>query len=546
MKPTKSFTRIKNDFFDFIVREFPTTGTYLGLHNRDTQLTMWSSDDIKRRNAEVRNFLRRLKRINRRELPPEDAVDYELLCGELKSWEYYIEHFPPDKKNPGIYLDFGLYVLAEREFASKERRGRSILARLKKIPKVLKQAKENLDNPPRVFTESAILETRGQIGFLQGPLKKFVSKIRGKENRELREELKKAILTASEACEDYLKFLQDDLLKRSGGKYAIGKRFFNFLLKYRHHVEIDADGLLALGRRELARVKRELRKTAREISPRKSWEKLVDELKKDHPSNNELVRFYADEMKRAREFVLKKELVTFPPSEKLKVVQTPEFATPLIPYAAYLPPAPFEKEKVGIFWVTTAPATASSRQVEEQLQGHPKAGIVVTALHEAYPGHHLQLSKAAYHPDRIRHLLGTSVFVEGWALYCEEMMWEQGFYDDPRCRLLQLKDALWRACRVIIDVGLHTGKMSFEQAVEFLVRQAKLEKVNAITEVRRYCHSPTQPMSYLLGKLQILQLLKDYKKAKGDCFELRRFHDEILSYGSIPIRHLRRLMGLPK
>ncbi len=544
MSSAKAFTKIGEEFFNFLLRESPTTATYLGIHNRDTQLTSWAKEDVQRRRKEIKRFINQLSRINPNNLYIEDRVDYELLLGNLRTWELMGKKLPSEKCQPSSYLDFGLYVLTEREFASPETRAVSILGRLKKIPKVLKQAEENLENPPRIFTESAILATQGQIAFMEKSLRKFLKRVRGEENKELREEIKTAIDKAVSACKDYANFLEKDLLKRSKGNYAVGKGVFNFLLKNEHFADINADDLLAFGKRNLAKIKRELAETAKEINFRKSWERIVDELKKDHPSNDELVEYYEKEMKRAKEFVKRKGLITFPAQERLKVVETPEYAKPFIPYAAYIPPAPFEKDKLGIFWVTTAPSDAPKRKVEEQLKGHPKAGIVITALHEAYPGHHLQLSIAGYHPDKLRHLLHTSVFVEGWALYCEELMWREGFYDDPRCRLLQLKDALWRASRVIIDVSLHTNLMTFDQAVKFLVKEAKLEEVNAITEVRRYCHSPTQPISYLLGKIEIEKLLQEYKRAKGASFEVRRFHDELLSFGSIPIKHIKRLMGL--
>ncbi len=403
---------------------------------------------------------------------------------------------------------------------------------------------ENLDNPPQEFTESAILETQGALAFLKTTTRRFIGSIRGKEFARLREDLHKSTDRAEKAFARFAKFLQQDLLPRSKGKFAVGKQMFNAALKHHHHVDVDADGLLKLGRRHLREIKQELAAVARKISRRKTWQQVVDELKQDHPSNAKLVDFYAKEMKRARDFVRKNKLVTFPRGERLRVVPTPGFATPTIPYAAYVSPAPFEDRKEGIFWVTQVTEGTPRKRAREQLEGHAKAGIPVTALHEGYPGHHLQLSIAAHHPDKLRHMMHTSVFVEGWALYCEEMMWEQGFYGDLRSRLLQLKDVLWRACRVVVDVSLHTGKMTFDQAVKFLVKEAKLEEVNAITEVRRYCQTPTQPMSYLLGKKLILELLEDYKQRAGAKFKLRKFHNELLAHGTIPVKYVRELMGM--
>jgi uncharacterized protein (DUF885 family) len=183
-------------------------------------------------------------------------------------------------------------------------------------------------------------------------------------------------------------------------------------------------------------------------------------------------------------------------------------------------------------------------QQEEILRGHSFYGIPVTALHEGYPGHHLQLVHANYLKNKLRRILNTNVFIEGWALYCEEMMYDAGFYSDPRSRLLQLKDQLWRACRVIIDVQLHTKQMTYEEAVNLLVDCAKLQKVHAEKEVTRYTFSPTQPMSYLVGKRQIIELKEDYQKNTGEQFDLKKFHDRLLSFGSIPVCLIRREFGL--
>jgi uncharacterized protein (DUF885 family) len=228
-------------------------------------------------------------------------------------------------------------------------------------------------------------------------------------------------------------------------------------------------------------------------------------------------------------------------------VPTPEFARGLIPYAAYIPPAPYEKEQRGVFWVTPVDRDKEPDEMEAQLRGHSTHGIVVTALHEAYPGHHLQLSIANFLNQRpLRVLHNSSTFSEGWALYCEQMMWETGFYDDNRSRLLQLKDQLWRACRVIIDVQLHCGGWSRKKAVQYLVEKAMLEEPNAEVEVRRYCLTPTYQMSYMVGKIELLEILTDYKARRGEAFNLRQFHNDLISHGSLPFKFIRQFMGLPR
>ncbi|MEO0225767.1 MAG: DUF885 domain-containing protein, partial [candidate division WOR-3 bacterium] len=189
-------------------------------------------------------------------------------------------------------------------------------------------------------------------------------------------------------------------------------------------------------------------------------------------------------------------------------------------------------------------ATSPVKLQEEVLRGHPVYGIPIIALHEGYPGHHLQLVYSNRTKRKIRKLFGSSVFAEGWALYCEEMMAEVGFYSDPRTKLLKLKDQLWRACRIIIDIGLHTEKINFDEAVNILVNDAKLERVHAEKEVTRYTFTPTQPLSYLIGKKQILEFRHDYETKLGRSFRLKDFHDQLLSFGTIPVVLIREAMGV--
>jgi len=209
-----------------------------------------------------------------------------------------------------------------------------------------------------------------------------------------------------------------------------------------------------------------------------------------------------------------------------------------------MPVAPLEKEQVGFFYVTPISRRLTDEQKEEQLQGHSKYKIPIIALHEGYPGHHLQLTHASRTGSLLRKLLRTTVFVEGWALYCEEMMYEAGYYTDPRIVFMKWLVELWRACRVIIDVGLHTRTMNYQQAVDFLVREVLVERVHAEKEVTRYTLSPTQPLSYVIGKKQILALRSAYQNKAGTAFRLRDFHDELLSFGSIPVVLIQRAMGL--
>jgi uncharacterized protein (DUF885 family) len=203
-------------------------------------------------------------------------------------------------------------------------------------------------------------------------------------------------------------------------------------------------------------------------------------------------------------------------------------------------PGFLEKDQEGIFVVTPVDEDAGPEAAEQKLRGHPLASIPVTALHEAYPGHHLQLTFANQVGSLPRKLGGflSTLFIEGWAFYCEELMEELGDIDQPIQKLARLQAQLWRAARIVLDVSLHTGEATVEEAIDFLVEQAGLEPGDATAEVRRYTQSPTQPQSYLMGKLQILEIVDEYKRRHPDA-SLREMHDAILGCGSLPPRLMR-------
>jgi uncharacterized protein (DUF885 family) len=246
-------------------------------------------------------------------------------------------------------------------------------------------------------------------------------------------------------------------------------------------------------------------------------------------------------MERSRAAVATAGLATIPYGEDLIVEAMPEFQRPTYPYAAYVGPGPFESSRRGRFWVTLPDAGDDERTRRERLEGHPRAGIAVIACHEGYPGHHLQLTVAADHPSLPRKAIRSNLMVEGWGLYVEELMTELGYLDSPQTRLLRLKDLLWRAARVTVDVGLATGEMSFDEAVRFMVERARLEPPNAMAEVRRYTLTPLQPSSYALGRAAILGL-RDKARAAG--WGMRLFHDRLLGAGSLPPKLMAADLGL--
>lgn len=535
------FDALAERVFRRTVRRFPVYATYLGIHDYDDQLGDYSAQAFEDDARTARADLQELGTFSPERLGPDRAVDLRLLRAVLEDTLADFEAGPAYRRHPALYADAGLggcYLLMTRDFAPLETRMAAVRARLEQVPGVLEHGRKNLQSPPRVFTENAIAGARGGVAFFR----ELVPAMAARCSAGLREAVLAANGRAVAAMEEHVRFLETDLLPRSTGRFAIGRDRFDRKLKAFHLLDYDADSLAATGWRLIEETRAQLKALADRVDPGRTWEELVAEAKRAHPAAGEVLDAYRRAMDETRRFVVERSLVDLVPGEELEVEETPVFLRPFIPYAAYQSPAPFESRQRGTFYVTPVDRSAPPEVQQQQLEGHSTYGIPITALHEGYPGHHTQLCWANRNPSKVRQLGFSTVFCEGWAFYCEELMEELGYIDDPRARLLRLKDQLWRACRIVIDAGLHTGGMSFDDAVNMLVDVARLERVNAEAEVRRYTFTPTQPMSYLIGKLEILKLADEYRRRKGDAFSLRQFHHDLLAHGTIPPALVRELL----
>ena len=545
----KQFNELADQILEFLSKDSPVRATMLGVHEYDDKLDKTGPESRRRHLKKAKDYVKKLEKFSpalpalKSGLSKDQVVDWEILKNSLQvgiTEEKTIRSFD---RNALVYPRtalMGCYVLIMRDFARLPRRMKSVLGRLKQIPGFLKEGQRNLSRGrdiPRIWTQIAIDTTAGGKEFFRKIIPQFAGKV-----PRLKKELLAANDKAIKAFDDYEDFLKSRLFARSKGDFAVGRRFFNYLLKTRHQLPYTSDDLLKIGNRMVKETQAEMRSVARRIDPKKSCTRILADLNKKHPAKDDLLNFYKREVKRARDFVRKKKLVTIPKGETLSVIETPVFNRRNIPFAAYMAPDPFQKRKKGFFWVTPVDEKLSPEKQEEQLQGHSIYGAVVIAIHECYPGHHVQLTDGRKVKSKVRRWFGTPLFAEGWALYCEHMMYEQGFYTKPEIRLFQLRNQLIRACRVVIDVSLNTKRMSFKQAVDMLVKVAGIHPIRAAGEVRFYCYMPTYPMSYTLGKLEILKLREDYKKAKRRAFNLKEFHDQLLSYGSIPIQMIRERM----
>jgi len=524
-----------DEYFNFIVRCWPEYATAVGIHTYDHLLTSYDSSSIDSRVRTFRGFKKRTDELlSDHTLSVSERIDLNLIASSCEIQVLEIEKMMKPWTDPTMYVEsslFAPFLLTSRDVLPMEKRAQPLAARLKEFGRVLEEARVNLENPPRGFTTTALGMLKDAVMFVNEVVPHF-----GREVPRVRAELEANASACLEAMARFKTYVQNDLLPRSSGDFAIGKELFETKIRVEDTIEHGARTLEKTGRELLDQTRYEMERLSDEVAPGRNWKDVIDERKSNHPSAEGLRAAYEEHMRQAKDFVVEKKLVSIPRGETLRVVDTPVFIRTIIPYAAYLSPGAFDEKQEGIFVVTPIDASAPGEVQEEQLKGHSYPSMVLTSLHEAYPGHHLQLAWSNRVPSKIRQICLDTVFAEGWALYCEEMMKEAGFYESREIQMFQLKDLLWRAARVVIDVGIHTRTMNFDEAVDFLVSEAVVERSNATAEVRRYTNSLTQPSSYAMGKAEILNLREEEKRKVGPRFSLSRFDEKLLGSGTIPFK----------
>jgi uncharacterized protein (DUF885 family) len=529
-----AIARAGQAYVDLVVKISPETATQLGLHDRDTELDDRTLAGFERDTVLEEKMLADLQatfttpRASRAALTDLAIMEHALAVDVAMKRAQ-----DPLRRKPDTYAApmNAIFLMTAREYAPAAERARNAVARIEKIPAQLEEAKKNLATSPhpapKIWTEVGIEAAAGAKQFFDD------------EKRPLEEALpqdkprvEKALQTAQKSYADYKQFLEKQILPKGGDDYAAGPELFDFLLKKDFFLTESAADLVAMGQKIFADTDAQMTELAKRIDPKaKSWPEVVAKLKSHHPSAADLLPSYRHELERARKFLIEKDVVTLPEGDDCEVVETPPFQRTTIT-AAYDQPPPFDKVTKGLFFVTPVDLKASKKEQEQMLRENDHGDQVDTVTHEAYPGHHLQLSIARRIPSVVRKATGPAIFAEGWALYAEELMSELGMYTDEE-RMMQLEWTLVRAARIVIDVGLHTKGMTFDQGVSFLTDKVHLEHALAVSEVKRYTETPTQPSSYLIGRQKILAIRERAKKEWGASFSLKRFHDALLSHGTI-------------
>jgi uncharacterized protein (DUF885 family) len=536
MGPTEvetRFDRTIDRWFRDQLAMSPEVGTYLGIHDHDGDLASGGRDMVDEHIAFYRRAVAELETIDPAELGPERALDRDLAIHQARLALYWTEEYRPwaGSSDGAEHIGEAVFPLFTRDFAPLGDRLESIASRLEKAPAYLAQTRERVTDPVRLWTEIDLESTEQLPAFLDTIVAAAGAESAGDG---LTARLTAASDATKAALTEHANWLRDDVLPRASSDWKAGPERFEEMLRLRE-LEADGDEILAVGEELLVTEKAARDALGSEIEPGASAEQVADAVKEDHaPTFADALEEYRATMARARDFVVERGLATPPNEDHLSIIETPSFIRHLIPFAAYYEPAKFDPRPVGTYIVTPPSAP-------EMMREHNRSSISNTSVHEAYPGHHLQLSAAITNPSIVRLFSGAPEFAEGWAFYCERMMKEAGFDDTPKGWYVVHTDAIWRAARIILDIQLHRGLVGFDEAVDRLVAETGFERPAALAEVKRYTSSPTYQLSYLFGRHMIERLKADVERRQGADFDLRQFHDTLLYGGTMPVSYARRL-----
>ena len=530
------FDRTIDRWFRDQLAMWPEVATHFGLHEHDGDLSSGGRDAVDEEIEFYRRTIDELSVIDPSELTADRALDRDLAIHQARLGLFWQSEYRTwaGSSEAASHIGESIFPLFTRDFAPLADRLASIASRLEAAPRYVADTRERVTEPVRLWTEIDLKSTEMLPGFLDTVL--TAARSEGVDDA-ITTRLTVAVEGAKGALAEHAAWLRDEVLPRADADWKAGPERFAEMVRLRE-LEADADEILAVGEELLVTEKAAREALLAEIEPGATAEEVADIVKDDHATTfAESLEEYRSSMDAARAFVVEHGLATPPGEDHLNVIETPSFIRHLIPFAAYYDPAKFDPSPVGTY-IVTPPSSP------EMMREHNRSSISNTSVHEAYPGHHLQLSAAITNPSLVRLFSQAPEFAEGWAFYCERMMKEAGFDDTPKGWYIVHTDAIWRATRIILDVQLHRGLIGFDEAVDRLVAETGFERPAALAEVKRYTSTPTYQLSYLFGRHMIEKLKTEVQAREGRDFDVRRFHDTLIYGGTMPVSYARRLFDL--
>jgi uncharacterized protein (DUF885 family) len=532
----------------------PLEGTALGLHEYDGKITDYSRLALDAELSRLRRFDDRLAKFDPGKLSPRQSIDLRILQAAVKKDLFEMQDMSVFERNPMVYAraaDVNVYI--KRNFAPLEDRVRSLVAIESQIPNILIAARTNLNEVvPKPYIELAIQIAKGSAEFLK---KDLVAAIGNLKDEQLRGAFHEANRKGANALNDYAAWLEREKLPKASMDFALGEEKFGRFLAQTELVDLPPQKILEIGLAQLKAEQAAFAEAAKKIDPNKSPIEVFKQIQSEHPTPQNLIADVAKDLDKIRKYVVSQHLVSIPSEVRAKVKETPQYLR-ATSFASMDTPGPFEKRaNEAYYYVTPAENDWPEKQKEEWLTAFNYYTSDVVSIHEAYPGHYVQLLHLNASPaNKVEKIFASYAFVEGWAHYCEKMMLDEGYgssinstpsEDDvkraAKYRMAQADEALLRLCRLCASIKMHTQKMSLDEATKFFQENCYYEEKPARQEAMRGTFDPGF-LNYTLGKLQILKLRDDYKAQQGDDFSLQKFHNELLNHGMPQIRLLREIM----
>ncbi len=582
----QTFQTLADGYFSDVLFHFsPTGGTQAGFHQYDTELEDYSAAAVQKNITALHAYEQKITAIPPASLDASIAADRQILLNSIHSQLLSLETIHNWEKNPDTYssgITNSVFTLMERPFAPVNTRLKAAVARERLMPAVFTAARQNLKNPPRIFTEIALEQIDGIISFFQTDVP---SAFKDATDKQALSDFAASNSAVIHALESYRDWLKSDLLPRSTGDFRLGSVTFAKKLSSDEMVDVPLAHLLEIAYADLHRNQAEFARVAKEVDPSKSPQEVLAELATIHPAPDKLLSAFHDQFSGLISYINANHIITIPSKVEPTLEETPPFMRATT-QASMDPPGPFETHSTKAYFNVTLPeANWTPARVAEHMAAFNVGTITSTAVHEAYPGHYVQFLWQDQFPSKVRKLVGANTNIEGWAHYCEQMMLDEGYLpsgvaagsrEAKLIRLGQLQDALLRDARFVVSIRLHTdtaaagekltpvlspvrikeglnrnvtvssshqpaSTFTFDDAVNFFVKEGYQSHAIALIETKRGTSDATY-LYYTLGKLQILKLREDVRAKQGSAFNLQQFHDSFMREGPAPIKVIRKDM----
>jgi len=548
-----AFQKIAHDYIEQYLQANPEEATALGDHRFDGQLTDYSPEARAKDLATQKEFRDKLNAIDGSQLTGANNIDFRILKENVDYQIFQAEELKEPDWNPLVYMQSlanSLYLLVARDFAPPEKRIPNLRQRMEKIPRVIEQAKANLHHPPRIHTETAIEQTQGAINLVNEGLAPLLD-----QAPQMKKDLAPLQEKTAAALGDYKKWLKNDLLPRSSGNFRLGAEKYRKKLRFALTSDLPMEEIMKRAKADLQQTQTAIYETAlplyKQYFPNADSTALADKhkvtaavlekLAEQHPNDATIVDFAKKVVAEASDFVKQHGLVTVP-EVPLDVIAMPEFKRGVA--IAYCDsPGPLEKNGKTFFAVAPTPKDWSKERKESFFHEYNNYMIRDLTVHEAMPGHFVQLAHANEFraPTLVRAVFRSGTFIEGWAVYCEQMTAEQG-YGGPEVKMQQLKMRLRAIANAILDQSIHAGNMSEKEAMDLMMKEAFQQEGEAVAKWKRARLTSAQLSTYFLGVSEHLDLRAAEQKRLGKDFNLEKYNDQVISYGSPPVKYVRELM----